>query len=503
MVILHMLSVLLPPAFGVTGTPSQKGTGPPLSVQHRLLQTAGNRPVGYMEYLHETDLATCILNDHMRAGVWIAAQAATNTMIRVSLAPDPKTQTIPSQLFLEKKLALPSSQAVKGIVQLRAETEPNSIPSLSGSVQLTRSSSLFGSISSAGSGWLGAHYDRTFHMDSIQESFPANILLPNTPEDAYKDDPFQTAAQVKPYEGLDTMSRNTINCKFGSWMPIQWGDPLHSLSSSSHLRDDYSSKCKSVHGYAAINMLGATAAVHGSVPVHGDHSFHAQQPQWPVLRSYFSANLNDVDRPPLQVTLERDNGNDTASISLCQVLAFDRWQLNPVEDRAPKVRNTVAWTARMESRGGVATETMTDHSLNLMTTTSSGPEDSGAHNPGSNARINRLSLGAAWQLNRGLAVKAVLQPQDQCLSAAVILKRWKQPRVACSLLGSYDYSGNGGRGLRFVGLGLELETGSIDANPDAYYYNHHPSQATIIVDDNGSVPQTRAALPSDLKTAVQ
>ena len=160
----------------------------------------------------------------------------------------------------------------------------------------------------------------------------------------------------------------------------------------------------------------------------------------------------------------------------------------------------------MESRGGVATETMTDqHSLNLMTTTSgsSGPEVSGAHNQSSNARINRLSLGAAWQLNRGLAVKAVLQPQDQCLLAAVILKRWKQPRVACSLLGSYDYSGNGGRGLRFVGLGLELETGSIDANPDAYYYNHHPSQATIIVDDNGSVPQTRAALPSDLKTAVQ
>ena len=52
-----------------------------------------------------------------------------------------------------------------------------------------------------------------------------------------------------------------------------------------------------------------------------------------------------------------------------------------------------------------------------------------------------------------------------------------------------------------MGVGMELETGHLDTHPEAYYYNHHPSRATVVVDDDGSsVPQTRAALPSDLGT---
>lgn len=480
-----------------------KGTGPPVSVQHRLLQTAANRPVGYMEYLRETDLSTCLLKDNLQPGVWIAAQAATNTLIRVSILAPPCVEetttsattttapnTRPSQIFIEKKLAHPSSGAIKGILQIRAETEPNSSPALSGSVQLTKSSSLFASISTMGIGWLGAHYDRTFRIDSVipQDS---SLLAPlaSSKHDIYANDPFQTAAQVKPYEGLDTMSRNTVNCKLGTWMPISLRDPFQRKRVDCTIAAT-DSQC--LHGYAAVNMLGATAAVHGTV----DPSLQTL----PVLRSYFSANLNDVDRPPLQITLERLE--NMAAISLCQVLAFDRWQLNPADDRAPKVRNTVAWTVRMENILGGASSASTTAAA------AAAAEDSGAHgstNSNNNSQ-NRISLGAAWQINRGLAVKAVLLPQEQCLTAAVLLKRWKQPRLTCSVLGRVDPR----RGWQFLGVGVELETGQRASHPDAYYYNHHPSQATIVVEDGGggddddsggdaSVPQTRAALPSELK----
>ena len=207
----------------------------------------------------------------------------------------------------------------------------------------------------------------------------------------------------------------------------------------------------------------------------------------PVWRSYFSANLNDVDQPPLQITLEHLHSSDhtvgsSSILCLSQVLAFDRWQLNPMEDRSPKVRNTVAWTVRVENCDAP--------------TTASSWEDRSAHDDESTPpRQNRMSLGAAWQINRGLAVKAVLE-EHGVLTGAVLLKRWKQPRLTCSLLGSFDRT----RGLRFLGVGLELETGNLETNPEAYYYNHHPSQGTMVVDDDGScVPQTRATLPSDLK----
>ena len=356
-------------------------------------------------------------------------------------------------------------------------------------MQLTPHSSLFASIASGGvGGWLGAHYDRTFH---IHESLPTPVTNILMNDNVYANDPFQTAAQVKPYESLDTMSRSTINCKLGSWMPIRWcGDPLSRTSkirgTNSRIsdEDDISTQRynqQQLHGYAAVNMLGATAAVHASI----DGSFQ----KLPVWRSYFSANLNDVDRPPLQITLEHSNDNTVGSSSilcLSQVLAFNRWQLNPMEDRAPKVRNTVAWTVRVENCDAPTTTT----------TASSSWEDSGAyHQSTPPARQNRMSLGAAWQINRGLAVKAVLE-EHGVLKGAVLLKRWKQPRMTCSILGSLDRT----RGFQFLGVGIELETGNLDTNPEAYYYNHHPSRATIVVDDDGSsVPQTRAALPSDFR----
>ena len=78
--------VLLPPSFGVIGTPSQKGTGNSTPVQHRLLQYTKS-PVSYVQYLQETDLSTILLKDHMIPGVWISAQAAPSTTVRLPRTP--------------------------------------------------------------------------------------------------------------------------------------------------------------------------------------------------------------------------------------------------------------------------------------------------------------------------------------------------------------------------------------------------------------------------------
>lgn len=465
-----MKGILIPPAFGVTGTPSQKGTGPGISVQHRLLQASVNQPVGYLEYLQETDLSSCLLRDHMQPGFWCAAQAAANTIVRVGVASD-KSSLVNSQLFIERKLADQSSGKVNAAIQLRAETALGSLPSISGSWQFSSTASLFASVNGAGNGWLGGHMDRTFRIETIHESLPTLNLPHQNRQPNESNDTSRSEAATNPYEGMDTMSRNTVNYKLGVWMPINWKDPAN---------NDPCRK-QSIHGYAAVNMLGATAAVHASMPI--DSSYRL-----PVTSSYFSANLNDVDRPPLQITLERCN-NDMAAISLSQVLAFDRWQWNPIEDRAPKVRNNVALTIRMES------------SLDSSSLSSALAEDSGAHTNNSInsqlARSNRVVLGAAWQINRGVAVKAVLHPQEQRLTTAMILKRWKHPRIACSLINSFENNGATSF-FKFLGVGIELETGLLETNPDAYYYIHHPSPATSVVPDCDGVPKTRAALPSEL-----
>jgi hypothetical protein len=182
-------------------------------------------------------------------------------------------------------------------------------------------------------------------------------------------------------------------------------------------------------------------------------------------RSYISANLNDAGGPPLYVTLEGDTMSNTSSISMSQIVSFDRYGMNPGEWRAPKVRNTIAWTVKMES--------------------SAETTDEGAMAPG--LRSSQLSLGAAWQINRAVALKAVFRtPRHEhesgpLVTTALMLKRWEQPRVTCSILNSWS-----GQGVKFLGIGLELETGGTDAS----YSRSLPT--------SGEVPETKAELPDDL-----
>jgi hypothetical protein len=438
----------------VTGNPSQKGTGPSLSIQHRLLQRSTTEPLSYYTYLHETDLSTVLLHDHMTPGVYITTQAADDTTAKVyaaagadvdtsttAAATTPATKNNNNMLPQGAQILVEHRNRKSTLLQLRADLQGQS--SLSVSLGVHPDLSLFATSLMNGNAWAGGHFDKTFPL-------PTNAirLMGTADGNSTADEVVEPSRKTMPYEGLDTMCRTKVNLKMGAWIPVTAGDPQR--------RPDI------IQGYAAANLLGATlaAGLTCSSNQAGSSSSGCE------IKTYGSANLNDSDRPPLQVTLERDNKR--AMIALTQVLAFDRVQMNLVEERAPYVRNTLAWTIRLES-----------------TKAPEGTTDS--------ERTNRVLLGAAWQLNRSLAVKAVYNGSD--VTTAVLFKRWERPRVLCSVLNKW--SPQQGALPSFVGLGIELETGGVAEHPQAYYYAHHPERTVVV--DHDVVPQTRAVLPPDIE----
>ena len=98
----------------------------------------------------------------------------------------------------------------------------------------------------------------------------------------------------------------------------------------------------------------------------------------------------------------------------------------------------------------------------------------------------RVSLGLAWQVNRAVAIKAAVQPDN--LTTALLLKRWEQPRVLCSLLHRYNWKDEK---KGFFGIGLEVET-TPNRTSKAFYY---PDKLNVFpVPSQQDVPETKATL---------
>jgi hypothetical protein len=187
-------------------------------------------------------------------------------------------------------------------------------------------------------------------------------------------------------------------------------------------------------------------------------------------RTYLSINLSDdkSGAPPLQLTMERGESNtsqeqSTSAISLSQTLTLDRYQLNPMENRAPRIRNALAWTIRMARN----------------------------NNSNSSDKSATVTAAATWQINRGLALKTVVDPSS--VTTAVILKRWRQPRLSCSVVNRYDWNH---RKFEFVGFGLELESGCgrSSASNEDYYYYPDASRSSHVLSSDDDVPETRATV---------
>ena len=184
-----------------------------------------------------------------------------------------------------------------------------------------------------------------------------------------------------------------------------------------------------------------------------------------------------LSSPPLWVHL--DKTPCSTRMSLSQTLTLDRSVMNPLEERCPKIRNTLGWTVQL----------LHEHN---------GDDDS---NPQSKRPLFQASV--VHQINRNVAWKVVMGSSSSSASTtnsssgapnitgALLLKRWKQPRVMCSVL--WDLSSNS-----FQGIGIEVETGYNDKSSSSsknYNNGNSPDRIPRRVDSN--TPETRATLPEE------
>lgn len=241
-------------------------------------------------------------------------------------------------------------------------------------------------------------------------------------------------------------------------------DMLVSVSCSLPTPDDKTTKddimdqvLKSVQLQAAAEYEDSLIAVQGVL----------DQNQLPTLTgSMVSLNLNhqaseghrtsidgDVDGrvPPLWLTLKqlKPQGEDTTkwTLNLSQILTFDRYVWNVMEERAPKVRQILGWSLQMDTTSSTKEST---------------PE-------------TKWSVGTTWQVNRGLAFKSVMTTSNTsplAINYGVIMKRWMQPRATLSILGQFEFAT---KKSSFLGFGLELEASPFTLNSATPAYPKSPS----------------------------
>lgn len=307
----------------------------------------------------------------------------------------------------------------KGKASIRAYT---SEPSLAyGVYSPTPYLNLVANAEATGMGWLGANVS----IDNPTKWFD-DKKVPQQNE-YYRNNPF-----VDENKDTDTSNTTVENLQFGASVKLQQASTTNRPSSSKVFAE-------SVLGYASLDVAGCKVAMEAKVPLESYYD--------PQVSYYACANLNTDEGPPLILTMQQSPSH--TSMNLSQVLTFDRIVVNALETRCPRIRNTLGWAVEMKKT-----------------------QDSQA----------TLSAGVAWQINRGLGIKVVAN-SEKGITGAILLKRWKQPRVLCSLLAGTK--GNPGQDIQ-LGIGLELETGPHQQD----YYNEMEEQR---VDD--SVPATKATLP--------
>ena len=121
-------------------------------------------------------------------------------------------------------------------------------------------------------------------------------------------------------------------------------------------------------------------------------------------------------------------------LNLSQVLTFDRIVVNPLEERAPNIRQTLGWVVQVEK----ASTNSSDKNIR--------PTESGTPS-------TCWSAGVTYQFNRSTAAKAVLL-NGQMLRYGAIIKRWSEPRVTFSWINHFDFTTGKHSNM---GFGLELE----------------------------------------------
>ena len=496
--------VLIPPVFVVASENSDAASRNSERINCNAHQQEAQQPHGkstlsahdrlplspsLVEYLRVTQFGHGLLKDFMTPGMWVSAggtdaSRTATTTVRASL---PLASSQGGHISF---VSSPTSSRSR--VELLAGTEGPM--HLFATHQLFPKGYVFANTNSSGSGYLGGQVGVT--LDRTKQSHMVNL---------------EKAADGQEDNDMDHLvegdsATNSIHVRIGSWVPLQWNSK--STLKRSNIPQSHPSEQsftaalphwmrspQHVHGYVSVDMLGSTTAV--------ETKWNTDTLETEVSK-YFSIRLdgpvgglsssdgddgatthnnhsNTPSSPPLWLTMT--SNSQASAINISQLLSFDRINLNPLDARAPKVRNTFGWTVQVEK------PSTSDSDLE--------PTPSQA------------SVAAAWQYNRVLAFKLVGTSQSAqqqpgasigdgsssrhyTCTLGVLLKRWRQPRITCSFLGRYDFQT---QTPSFVGIGLELETdgstllGPMGAGGAENFYTPPGAQ----VSDDGN-PETKAAL---------
>ena len=223
------------------------------------------------------------------------------------------------------------------------------------------------------------------------------------------------------------------------------------------------------HMYLTASMASSDA---NSWKIAADAKVNLNDLQTQDTRLFGNFNLQEAETgaerafSPVHLSLELSQ--NASAVALTQRIAFDRVHFNLIDDRVPSVRNVVGWTLRMEQP---------------MSLTPSNKIQDGNTNSKNASTSPKVTLGAVWQVNRAMAVKATLQ-DDQSLTAALICKRWKHPRVTCSILRRYHVPSHTGV---WLGVSFEVETGR--------FAEDGGSSSTTLANGGGGAPPTKVQLP--------
>ena len=434
-----------------------------------------------VEYLTVTHFGHALLKDFMTPGMWILAGGAdaSRTAITTVRASLPITSTQSHGAGGQVSFAAsPTSKTSR--VELCAGTD--------GPVQLFATHQLFpkcfifANTNSSGSGYVGAQAGMSIDRSKKLQAVDDDSSL------------WDSSTKL-------TSTTDAIHVQIGSWAPLQWNNksmtprkssvipqyqPQPSKNGFTAALPNWMRSPQHVHGFLSIDMLGSTTAVETT---WNTDTFETE------VSKYFSIRLDGpVDgggvsdesttaSPPLWLTMT--SNSKLSAINISQLLSFDRVNLNPLDTRAPRVRNTFGWTVQVEK------PFMNDSdSLQVLP--------------------SQVSVAAAWQYNRVLAFKVVgtscpgnidstlgggrnSGKRNYSCTLGVLLKRWKQPRLTCSFLGRFDFQT---QTSSFVGVGLELETdtstllGNRGTGDHANFFYTPPG---VQVSDKGT-PETKASL---------
>lgn len=403
---LERMGVLIPPSFGVGNDAL-----PPSAVAVR-----GPTP-SYLKAL-ERDLLCCrILNEHMSSGLWVSAATPAQASVLALFAVTEVGSAAAGTGMLSA-----SQKFSQGHADIRAYTTGSAFTHAKYSP--LPGAGVHGVVNASGGGWIGGQVSPL--------SWWRRRKAKQT-QTYYRNNPFIE-------EEEKAMASNTVQA-------LDLGSSLQ-FQSPSNVPDLLYITVTEVTAYVSMDVISkCTIAVEATVPIK------SLEPQFAY---HVSCDLNSEDGPPLVISMQSSPAR--SSISLSQVLTFDRHVLNAFETRCPKIRNTLAWAVQMEKeKRGEA----------------------------------QLMAGLAWQINRAVAVKMLANPSNGGITAGLLLKRWRQPRVLCSLLVGI------GQGQKpKLGLGLELETGPQQSQD---YYNDKQGGFGHVEE---GAPETRPTLPNNVQNVI-